>query len=1481
MFFTFDSRFVSGRSAVRTLAAVAFLFFALNLSAGTFTWTKLVSGNGSGSWTNQANWSGATLPTTNTDTANFDSLDLTADSTVTLDGNQTVNALNFADTATATVGSWVVNAGSPSTSKLALDGASPTINVTSMGSGKAAVINAVITGTNGFTKTGTSFLQMNGASTYSGGTILSGSDCRFSFGHNNAFGTGTVQVGGTVGDGQSWFNSSGTRTVTNAFEIRTIRWIIDGNTVNGVAAGDLTVNGNVLFNTGGVNVRDIYPNGKNLTINGNVSVTPANNPMNKNGGSTLTLNGSNYVGGASSVAAGTMVVNGPMNGGATFTVASGATLRGTGVFSGTISVASGGLIRPQVDGSGTLTCGGFTLSSGAALTLGFAAPNATTNGRVVVNGNLTLAGTINISDLGGFTSGSYTAFTYTGTFVNNGVSIIGAPAGLTVVLDSSVPNQILLRTLNGQLYPVAGDSVPMSLASPLALSWIEVVGATNYDVYLGTVSNSVSSATTNTAGIFLGRTNALTFNITNLQPNTTYFWRVDGVAANGALTKGAVLSFTTGAVMNDLMQDTWVATDALNRTLPGYAECGPLRSDRPIGIFYFLWHTSNNLGTDGPRDNTKVINALGGYTDKLNPWADNPGWMSGSSGRSWYWGEPENGYYSNDDEWVIRRHIALLEAAGVDVLGFDTTNGNPAGHAPNYLKIMAVIRKMQMEGTPVHLKIFHYTHGGTGGSPATMTWLYDNFYKPGLYRDLWFIWQGKPLIIGYADGLSGDGSTPVTTEVRNFFTIKTGWAYVSTTLSNEWQWIDTPTRQNFGYSGRTDIAEQLPVTCGGWANGNLGRSYQNSVQPGFDNFHLTTNRTEGLGLQFSEQSFQGQKVDPQFLWITGWNEWWAGSWDATSSCFTRLLTMCVSPPNRYFVDNYNAEYSRDIEPMKGGFTDNYYYQMVGNNRQRKGARPVPIASVPKTINLAGNFSDWSDVGPDFRDYTGDTLARNWPTTFGNLANLTDNTGRNDFTLLKVARDANNIYFFAQCASNLTSYTGSNWMNLFINLDRSRTTGWEGYDFAVNLGARTASTTTLSQNTGTNWNWTTVRSDIAYKVTGNQLMLAVPRASLGLTNDPVTFDFHWADNFQTNDISGFFLYGDSAPDRRFNYRYQAAAGVTNVLCADNFDAGKQAMWGTSLTNGSKWSTNSSGSYSGSCVVACTTNGTSQSMLTTTNIDTSKLDSFRVSFRFKLANVLDVQNLNLEFNTNGGWVTIRDLGRDQYYATGQAWSYDERQNVWMLCVEARNRTGTNSQFFTTNFAARINASGLTTSTQIASVDDFQITGVSTWSNTAPIITAVSNRTVIAGTTVVITNIVTDPDLPGQTMTWSLLAAPAGATLNSSNGIFNWRPTIAQSPLTTNIFFKVTDSGSPSLSATQIFSVSVLRPASPTLSSATMSNGWFSFSVGGDIGPDYQLWTSTNLTGWLLLMQSNSPLQPFVFEDFGATNFSQRFYRIQLAP
>lgn len=1626
----------------------------------TFTWTNLVGGNASGSWAAQNDWTGGTLPTTMVSSVLFNKLDITSDSKITLDGYATVGSLTFGDVNPASAANWILNAGSPSASTLTMGGANPTITVTNLATGEAAIINAVIGGTGGLTKGGTSFLQLNGANTYTGGTILSGTDCRISAGNASAFGTGTITVGAVAGANQVWFNAAGNLTLTNAFEIRAIRWIIDNSTVNSIAAGDLIVNGNVLLNTGPSNVRDIYCN-KNLTINGNLSDTPAGNPLNKQGGSTLTLNGTNTVRGASAVNGGTLIVNGPMNGGATFTVNSGSTLGGTGVLSDSIILAGTGKLQAGTSGSGTLTCGNLTGNASSQFILALGATNSPDNGQFRINGNLTLAGTLALTDLG-MTAGVYTNFYYSGTLVNNGLTLTGGAAGSTVVLDATTtPHYILLRVLAGQLSPAVGDGVPMDSVNPLPLSWLEVVGATNYDVYLGTVSNSVAAATTITAGIYQGRTNALTLNVSNLQPNTTYFWRVDGVAASGVVTKGAVLSFTIGAAMADIMQDTWVATDSLNRTLPGVAECGSPRTNQPIGIFYFLWHTTNSLGTDGPRDNTKEIQRLAGYTDPHNPWADNPLWMSGGDGRSWYWSEPEYGYYSGDDEWVIRRHIAMLEAAGIDVLGFDTTNGHPESQAPTFLKIMAVIRKMRMEGTPVHIKVFFYTHAT---SPATVNWLYNNFYSPGLYRDLWFMWQGKPVIIGYPDSTVSSG-------VLNFFTWRTGWANASGLPADEWQWIDTPTRQDYGYDTRTDLAEQMPVTCGGWANGNLGRSYANGSQSAYNNYHLTTIRTEGLGIQFSEQAFQGLKVDPQFLWVVGWNEWWAGAWTAPSvgGGYDLLGNYCAIG-QRYFVDNYNAEYSRDIEPMKGGFTDNYYYQLVRYARQRKGVRPVPAASAPKTINLAGNFSDWSDVGPEFRDLPGDTLLRNWPGTFGNLPNYTNNTGRNDFTVMKVARDANNFYFFAQCNSNLTSYTGSNWMTLFIDADQNHKTGWEGYDYAVNLGPRSASSTTLSQNlTTTNgWTWTTVRSDIAYTVSGNQLMLTIPRASFGLGADPVQFDFKWADNFQTNDIADFGVDGDSAPDRRFNYRYITTANSEVTLLSEDFENGKQSVWAETWTNGSLWNLTTASPYSGNNCAVATYAASGQSNLIA-RVSTAGYGSFRLNFHYKLTNVLNAQTLQISYLTTNGWVPIKQLSRDEFYPVSQSWAYDERQNVWLNFTDTRYNTGPDARFFSTNFAFKIDASALTAAGQQVFVDAVSLTadtqlpaaispqtwqtqdignagnigyvttngstfnvsgsGLDIWNNgdafrflyqtrsgdgkltarvtgitptdpwakvgvmiresldsgarnatmilsasngvafqqrttplglttstivgpsvvppywvqvvrsgtnftglvstngtnwtqigtksiagfnstalwglavtahnntltnvttfdnvtsvQTPVIAAIGNQTLIAGQTLAITNSILNPDTPPLTLNWNLLSAPTGMALGSANGILNWRPAISQSPATNLISLKVTDSGTPPLSGTQQFSVYVLCPSAPAISQAVISNGSFSMLVGGDSGPDYTLFSATNLSSpvsWLPLQTNLAAAPPFIFSDATATNFSQRFYRVQIGP
>jgi len=156
----------------------------------------------------------------------------------------------------------------------------------------------------------------------------------------------------------------------------------------------------------------------------------------------------------------------------------------------------------------------------------------------------------------------------------------------------------------------------------------------------------------------------------------------------------------------------------------------------------------------------------------------------------------------------------------------------------------------------------------------------------------------------------------------------------------------------------------------------------------------------------------------------------------------------MKPGDSWFVDQYTQEYSRSIDPMIGGHYDAYYYQMVDYIRQYKGVRPSPEVQGNMTITIDGDFKDWQDVKPEYRDSKGDVFHRDHP-GWGRIKSYTNFTGRNDFVLLKVARDDEKIYFYAETDKPLTRATDKNWMLLFIDSDGDYQTGWEGYDYLVN------------------------------------------------------------------------------------------------------------------------------------------------------------------------------------------------------------------------------------------------------------------------------------------------------------------------------------------------------------------------------------------------------------------------------------------------
>jgi len=168
----------------------------------------------------------------------------------------------------------------------------------------------------------------------------------------------------------------------------------------------------------------------------------------------------------------------------------------------------------------------------------------------------------------------------------------------------------------------------------------------------------------------------------------------------------------------------------------------------------------------------------------------------------------------------------------------------------------------------------------------------------------------------------------------------------------------------------------------------------------------------------------------------------------------------------------------------------------------------------------------------------------------------------------------------------------------------------------------------------------------------------------------------------------------------------------------------------------------------------------------------------------------------------------------------------------------------------------------------------------SNTPPTLAPIANQTVNVGQTVAFTASATDTDSPPQTLTFALLAGPTNATLNTNSGAFSFRPLVTQANSTNGFTLKVSDSGMPSMSATQSFSVVVNPLSAPGISKISFASGQFGFNVSGQSGPDYAVETSTNLTQWSTVFITNSPALPFVWTDTNSA-VPRQFYRIKLGP
>ncbi len=601
----------------------------------------------------------------------------------------------------------------------------------------------------------------------------------------------------------------------------------------------------------------------------------------------------------------------------------------------------------------------------------------------------------------------------------------------------------------------------------------------------------------------------------------------------------------------------WVAVDGLGRVLPTNTQTGDAREDKTVAIFYWTWHGqfANEQHAYNNQNNLDILLA-NGYTEqdyftlsiaemrRLGIYT-----VPAAQYKYHFWNEPIFGYYDGDDEWVIRKHAEMLATAGVDVVFFDNTNGTFTW-LETAMKVMKVFSEARTQGVKAPYVSFMLPFGPGEHSGTQMVQLYTQIYEKELYKDVWYMLDGKPMLMAWPGSFNLDNPTHAQYHetIRNFFTFRSnvGDYKDKTTATDFWGWLSVFPQQIY-YNSKGDLEQ---ITVGTAINHNyvdgviapmngqniIGRTW---TSKGYD----TRENAMLYGACFAEQWENAIATDPNVVFVTAWNEWVAmkhAEWPALPG----------NPYTNCFVDQYNDLYSRDCEPTTGILKDHYYYQLISYIREFKGTNPIEVATPEKLIDINAGYGQWANVGPVYNDYFGltdrDFDGYKDPTT-NKPFHYTNTTGRNDIYDAKVARDYENIYFMVRTLEDLTPYTDEDWMRLYISAGDSDE-NWEGYEFVLNKTNPTATEATLERFTGNGYE-TSVVGKVAYTVKGNVMMVCIPKTMLGIAADQYefTFDFKWVDNAnedENGDIMQWYANGDVAPIGRFNFCYTTSAFAEN-------------------------------------------------------------------------------------------------------------------------------------------------------------------------------------------------------------------------------------------------------------------------------------------------------------------------------------------------
>lgn len=531
-------------------------------------------------------------------------------------------------------------------------------------------------------------------------------------------------------------------------------------------------------------------------------------------------------------------------------------------------------------------------------------------------------------------------------------------------------------------------------------------------------------------------------------------------------------------------------TDALDRVI-GAGDTA--YENRDVGLFYFLW-----LGAHGNRVYDVSEMEENCPEEIFDPQSKvSPAWSYH------FWGKPLYGYYNNADPWVLTRHIEMFTAAGIDFLMFDTSNGPTYDNVVQ--KLLELLEKFRLQGFAVP-KIAFMTNSGT---VQTTKSIYDNYYAesaPHRYPELWYKPNGKPLIL--ASKRHFDFDDPAQVELVDFFEMRAAQWPDGITDDAAYPWMEWnyPQPDHNGVrsvSVAQHVSHKMSLKDGNWGRGFSYTEWRNSS----DRITSGSNFQGQWETVFEANSNKTDLDDVHSVFVTGWNEW--------------IAIKKYEGGEVFFVDNYNAEYSRDIEPDSGVYGDNYYMQLIENVRKYKYSEAqhyrMPI------IDMSSK-SAW-DNAKSYPDFAGDAIERNYK-GYDPRTVYTDTTNRNDIVNVKVATDKKHVYFRIECSEPITEYRDGDtgYMNVWINPDDS-----QGYLYVINREYGKLS------KRGKDGTYAAV-SDVQIQKDGKVMTVTVKLSEIGVDASDPGFNFKVSDNVDASNPMNFYIQGDSAPIGRLSYTY---------------------------------------------------------------------------------------------------------------------------------------------------------------------------------------------------------------------------------------------------------------------------------------------------------------------------------------------------------